>query len=354
LEKNGQKNGSINNFTIKLIPTVFLTDFQSGSYKIIGDFFAKSLEPFCELKHIATKPSEENSTIFDSGFQIAFHNTLGEGFVPLKNSYNIALPAHEWSKYPLEWIKLLNEFDEVWSTTDHIKELLLECGLKVPCFKLPPALDTENISSKNDWGIKNKPRFLAVGEPHFRKGHHLLMSGFEKAFPEVGQAQLTIKTSPTCNWESPRKDITIIKDDWSREKLLAEYAKHDHYVSASLGEGLGLPIAEAIMAELPICTNFWGGHKSLLTPGGFIEIGHEEIIQPFTSDPAFYAEGQKCAYSSPESISTALKECISISAEKRKEIVNIAKQFFIQNYGYKVTHKSISNRLEEIKLINSQ
>jgi len=337
-----------------LIPTVLFTDFHRGSYKIIGDFFAKSLEPFCELKHIATRPSEENSTIFDSGFPIAFHNTLGEGFVPLKNSYNIALPAHEWSKYPLEWIKLLNEFDEVWTTTDYVMALLQDCGLKAPCFKLPPALDSDDIPSKSCWTISDSPRFFAVGEPHFRKGHHLLMQGFTKAFPEIGQAHLTIKTSPICNWESPRKDITVIKDDWSREKLLAEYAKHDYFISASLGEGLGLPIAEAIMAELPVCTNFWGGHRSLLTPGGFVEISHKEIIQPFTSDPAFYAEDQKCAYSSPESISQALKECISISAEKRKEVVKVAKQFFIENYGSKVTHKSISKRLEEIKLKNSQ
>jgi len=180
------------------------------------------------------------------------------------------------------------------------------------------------------------------------------MQGFMKAFPETGSALLTIKTSPSCEWKSPRDDIILIKEEWSREKLLAEYENHDCFVSTSLAEGLGLPIAEAIMAELPVCTNYWGGHRSLLTLGGFVEISHKEIIQPFTSDPAFYAEDQKCAYSSPESISQALKECTSISAKKRKEIVKVAKQFFFENYGSKVTHKSISKRLEEIKLKNSQ
>ncbi|MDC0368580.1 glycosyltransferase [Opitutales bacterium] len=333
-----------------------LTDFHRASYAIIGQLFERSLSGLCSVNHRATPRNKIEREVANQELKksIIIHNTLGDGFVPLQNCYNIALPAHEWSQFPQKWIDRLNQFEEVWTTTDHVKDLLHDCGLKVPCFKSPPALDSDDIPSKSCWTTSDSPRFFAVGEPHFRKGYHLLMQGFTKAFPKIGQAHLTIKTSPTCNWESPRKDITVIKEDWPREKLLAEYAKHDHYVSASLGEGLGLPIAEAIMAELPVCTNFWGGHKSLLTHGGFVEIEHEEIIQPFTSDPAFYAEGQKCAYSSPESISEALKKCISRSAAERKKIVNIAKQFFIQNYGYKVTHKSISNRLEEIKLINSQ
>jgi len=333
-----------------------LTDLHRSSYRIIGNLFCNSLHQFGEINQLPTPINSIEITDIANKFKgrIIFHNTLGKSLIPIDDCYNIALPAHEWSEYPREWIKLLNQFDEVWTTTDHVMVLLLNCGLKVPCFKLPPALDSVDIPCKSCWTISDTPRFLAVGEPHFRKGHHLLMQGFTKAFPEVGKASLTIKTSPSCTWESPREDIRVVSENWSKEKLLSEYSKYDYYVSASLGEGLGLPIAEAIMAELPVCTNFWGGHKSLLTHGGFVEIEHEEIIQPFTSDPAFYAEGQKCAYSSPESISEALKKCISRSAAERKKIVNIAKQFFIQNYGYKVTHKSISNRLEEIKLINSQ
>ena len=273
---------------------LILTDFHRGSYHIIGNLFHQLLSNLCEVEHIPTPQGDEQRKTSLNKFnpEIALHITMGNGFVPIKNCYNIALPFHEWSKYPGTWIEKLNQFEEVWTTTDHVKHLLHDCGLNIPCFELPPALDSDGIPSKSCWNIFDSPRFLAVGEPHFRKGHHLLMQGFTKAFPEIGQAYLTIKTSPSCNWESPRKDISIIKEDWSRDKLLAEYTKHDCFISVSLGEGLGLPIAEAIMAKLPICTNFWGGHKSLLTDGGFIEIPHEEIIQPFTSDPAFYAENQ--------------------------------------------------------------
>jgi len=335
----------LKNFTI-------LTDYHRGSYEIIGNLFQNTLQQLGEVRNLPTPVSLKERRDLALGLKggIVFHNTLGDQFIPTKDSYNIAMPLHEWSEYPKEWIKLLNQFDEVWTTTDHILQVLIRGGLTAPVFKLPPALDSEDIPEKKNWNISEKPKFYFIGEPHFRKGHHLLMQGFMKAFPEAGSALLTIKTSPSCDWDSPRNDVILIKEKWSREKLLKEYTKHDCFISASLAEGLGLPIAEAIMAELPICTNFWGGHKSLLTRNGFIEIPHEEIIQPFTSDPAFYAEDQRCAYSSPSNISKSLEKFIKTKESDREEMVKAAKKFFLQNYGSKVTLRNIKTRLEEIKL----
>ena len=252
------------------------------------------------------------------------------------------------------WIQLLNKFDEVWTTTDHVLDLLKRGGLKVPVFKLPPALDSENIPEKRNWNLSEKPKFYFVGEPHFRKGHHLLMQGFMRAFPKAGEASLTIKTSPSCEWESPRNDIILIKEKWPREKLLAEYASHDCFISASLAEGLGLPIAEAIMSGLPVCTNFWGGHKSLLSKGSFVEIKHEEIIQPFTSDPAFYTENQKCAYSSPANIGDAILKFLNTTGDERKKMVKIAKDKFLESHGSEKTIENVRARLEKINSIDAE
>jgi O-antigen biosynthesis alpha-1,2-mannosyltransferase len=333
----------LKNFTI-------LTDYHRGSYEIIGNLFQNTLQQLGEVRNLPTPVSLKERRDLALGLKgrIVFHNTLGDQFIPFKDSYNIAMPLHEWSEYPKEWIKLLNQFDEVWTTTDHIQEVLKRGGLIAPVFLLPPALDSEDITEKKSWEISDKPRFLFVGEPHFRKGNHLLMQGFMKAFPAAGSALLTIKTSPSCSWDSPREDIILIKEKWSRDKLLKEYSNHDCFISASLAEGLGLPIAEAIMAKLPICTNFWGGHKSLLTRGGFIEIEHEEIIQPFTSDPAFYAEDQKCAYSSPQEIEKSMKLFNNTSLSERKKMAFAAKENFLKSYGNENTLRNIHSRILEI------
>ena len=114
------------------------------------------------------------------------------------------------------------------------------------------------------------------------------------------------------------------------------------------GRGLGLPMAEAITAKLPVCTNYWGGHTSLLRRGNFTEINHEEIIQPYTSDPAFYAENQKCAYSSPSEVAKALMIFLKTSSTQREQMVDKAKRDFLKNYGSESTSIKIKQRLEEI------
>ena len=129
---------------------LILTDFHRGSYKIIGELFSQSLCKFGKVTHLQTPLTNESRDEINRKHagSITLHNTLGNNFVPLSKCHNIALPFHEWSEYPKNWIQLLNKFDEVWTTTDHVLEVLKRGGLNVPVFKLPPALDSEDITEK--------------------------------------------------------------------------------------------------------------------------------------------------------------------------------------------------------------
>ena len=328
---------------------VILSDQYRGSYHILGNLYERSLNCIREVIHLPTPSSQEERDALDCRGAIILHNTLGEGFVPIKGCYNIAMPLHEWSEYPRDWIGNLNRFDEIWVSTEHIRALLSRGGLVPPSFFMPPALNNENFIPKSSWEIRGKPKFFFVGEPHFRKGNHLLIHGYLKAFPNPNEAQLTIKTSVDCKWTSPREDIIVIKENWSREKLLAEYSQQDCFVSASLGEGLGLPVAEAIMSELPICTNFWGGHKCLLEENSFVRIEHEEILQPYSSDPRFYADGQKCAFSSPEKVKQSLVHFLALKADQRKAISASAKKHFSIRFGSTQASRRMKERVAEIE-----
>jgi glycosyltransferase involved in cell wall biosynthesis len=330
---------------------LILTDYHRGSYKIMGDYWRKSLLNFGKVVEKPTPQSNAERKYLESVFkgQIIFHNTLGESFIPFNNCYNIALPYHEWSKYPKNWLSLLDEFDEIWVTTKHVKDVLLNSGLrKIPKILMPEMYE-ETSSEKKHWEFGSKVSFLSIGEPHFRKGHHFLMEGYMKAFTKLHEAKLTIKTSPSCNWISPREDIYVIKESWDRLKLLNEYSKHDCLISASLGEGLGLPIIEAINALLPVCTNFWGGHKTFLQKNKFYQIKHREIIQPFTSNPAFYAEGQRCAYSSPNNIKDAFLQVVNSQSSRRQSIALGAKKHFLDICGKDVVQKKIAQSLNSIR-----
>lgn len=332
---------------------LILVDLHRSSYKLIAELYRHILVSLgydvSILKTPVSAVEREHITSLTKPKSVIIHITIGESFIPIKGAYNIAQPWHEWSRFPENWIKLLNNYDEVWSISGHISELLKKSGLENHIEIISPELVPEEIPKKTSWMNSSPTRFYFVGEPHFRKGNHILMQGFIKAFPQIGDAQLTIKTSPSCEWESPRKDIVLIKEYWEREKMLAEYSNHDCFVSASLAEGLGLPIAEAIKARTPICTNYWGGHKSLLKKNNFIEIEHEETFQVFTSDPEFYSEDQKCAYSSPSSVSQALLKFCTLDEKEKANLVQRAYQHLERNYGQEISALRVREKLQAIK-----
>ena len=114
---------------------------------------------------------------------------------------------------------------------------------------------------------------------------------------------------------------------------LAQYRNHDLYVTASLGEGLGLPVAEAILAGVPVAATYWGGHESLLHPLAFYRIPHRVVPQPFCSAPEFYAPGQRCAYADPQAIAVTLCRAARGSATDRRKMATQARVALIAKYG---------------------
>ena len=257
---------------------------------------------------------------------------LGYQFRAVPGAVNVAVPFHEWSRCPSRWIEAVNEFDGVWAASHHVAGVMRRGGVTVPVRFAPPALRADGIVAKRSYVARGPFRLLFCGEPHFRKGHHLLMEGFRKAFAG-NEATLTIKTSPRCPWRSPdpriRLDIRVL----SRKAMMGLYTHHDAFVSASLGEGLGLGLAEAILAGLPVAANAWSGHRSLLVSGGFFPIRHRVVDQPFCSLPELYADGQRCALSTADDIARTLRAIVSADGTERAARARVAREALVARYG---------------------
>jgi len=317
-------------------PIVILSDRHRRSYMVIEALYCAAFVRLgVPVLTEVTPPDAEGRALLAARHagRIVLQNTLGEGFVPLPGCRNVAMPLHEWSLYPRPWAERLNAFDEVWVASRHLLEVMQRSGVTVPVRELPPPLDCDPVPPKDDCVARVPFSFYFCGEPHFRKGHHLLLAAFLEAFPEPGVARLTIKTSGGCDWQAPRSDIRIVAEEWGREQCLAAYREHDCFVTASLGEGLGLPLAEAILAGLPVAANFWGGHRSIVAPGGFFEIPHREVDQPFASRPEFYTPGQCCALSDVPAVATTLRTVVSSTAEMRSAQARVAREHLLATYG---------------------
>jgi glycosyltransferase involved in cell wall biosynthesis len=293
---------------------VFLVDAERGSYIRAADLYESAFRAagiHVDKKDYATADRESLRRTW------VVHHTIGPLFRRVPGAFNTAVVFHEWSRYPRGWMDTLEEFDAIWAPSRHVRDVLVASGATNVIY-LPPPVALEDAPVKQSWQTSRPFRFLSVGEPHFRKGVHLLLAGYLAAFPNEGEAELVVKVSASCDWAPPRSDIRFLRERLSRSELGALFASHDAYVTASLGEGLGLPLAEAILARLPSAANWWGGHRDLVQATDFWEIAHEEVPQVFCSQPSFYATDQQCAYSSPDRIAATLRGVVDAGPDERE------------------------------------
>jgi glycosyltransferase involved in cell wall biosynthesis len=330
-------------------PIVILSEPSVASYGAIGALYCETFRAMGEVSTFAPYPTDRPPRVPRGS--IVVHNTLGYRFAPVPGVVNVAVPFHEWSRYPAAWVARLNDFDEVWAASAHLARLLRDSGVTVPVRFAPPALDLQPPRAKRAWTPHRPFRFLFVGEPHFRKGNHLLIEGFRLAFAASRRATLTIKTAPSCAWTVPDRAITVIAERWPAERVRQLYAAHDGFVSASLGEGLGLGVAEAMLAGLPVATNRWGGHASLLVEGGYLRIPHRVVPQPYCSRPDFFAPGQQCALSSPEAVAAAMLRMVRMSAPARARQASRARAHVERRYGFGAASARLGDALAAIRRV---
>jgi glycosyltransferase involved in cell wall biosynthesis len=111
----------------------------------------------------------------------------------------------------------------------------------------------------NDWRVKGVPAILTAMAAAPDLPLRLLVAGNDAVDPFRETAkQLSILNR--CHWESPRENVIDL------------YAAADIYVSPSLEDSFGLPVAEAMACGLPVITSVFAGVSGLIHDGidGFV------------------------------------------------------------------------------------
>lgn len=252
---------------------------------------------------------------------------------PLPRVNNIAVPYHEWTRMPQPWVRQLDEFDDVWLSSRYLKDVLKNSGFKGNCTYLPVPIEVDGERIKKSWEVKPPFTFLSVGEWHFRKGFHLLMEAFKLAFPDAGDAELIIKTGPNVDYRPDHPAIRIISDRLSEVELAALYTGADAYITASLAEGLGLPVAEAMSFGLPVLAPTWSGLTEYCSKGRTYEIPFSVHPQPFCSKPEYFAPGQECAVISIEKCAELMRQVAGLSKQEREAVARKALDHLTSNFS---------------------
>jgi UDP-glucose:(heptosyl)LPS alpha-1,3-glucosyltransferase len=103
----------------------------------------------------------------------------------------------------------------------------------------------------NDWRVKGVPAVIAAMAAAPGVPFRLLVAGEDAAEP-FREVARRLGVAERCRWEDPRRDVIDF------------YAAADAYVSPSLEDSFGMPVAEAMACGLPVTTSVFAGVSDLI------------------------------------------------------------------------------------------
>jgi glycosyltransferase involved in cell wall biosynthesis len=242
----------------------------------------------------------------------------------VEGNTNIALVFHEWDRIPRGWTNTLSSFDQVWVSSSYLDTVLLLSGFEGDVRTIPIPIEIASYKQKKSWEAGWPFRFLSVGEWHFRKGFHMMFEAFNRAFPQPGRAELHIKTTQGTTYSPNRPDIKIITKGLDDSEMKHLFADYDAYITTTLAEGYGLPVAEAMAAKLPVLAPNWSGLKEFCGEGRTLCLPFSLHPQLFCSSPDYFAPGQRCAMVDIDASAEAMRTIVDAETSYREALAERA------------------------------
>lgn len=198
--------------------------------------------------------------------------TIRNMYPPRVNDADGALNflAFGWEEnyIPREYVDNFNKYlSGIGTMSEFVTETLKNSGVCVPIETMGIGVDLcSNYDNIKPYKLKNKPQttFLHISSAFPRKGVDLLLKGFYEEFTGDDDVCLILKTFPNphnttvelinqlnLEYNNPPR-IEHINRDMQPEELYGLYKAADCYVQIARGEGFGLPVAEAMLAKVPV------------------------------------------------------------------------------------------------------
>jgi glycosyltransferase involved in cell wall biosynthesis len=167
--------------------------------------------------------------------------------------------------------------DRIGAMSHFVERLLRDSGVTVPVDVTGVGVDALELEAPDLPELRSlrRLRFLHVSSAFPRKGIDVLLSAFFDAFSGADDVSLILKTHPNPHnevedlLEGARSahrdppDVRWIDRDLGPSELEGLYAVADWYVHPARGEGFGLPVAEAMLAGVPVISTATTGLSEL-------------------------------------------------------------------------------------------
>jgi glycosyltransferase involved in cell wall biosynthesis len=183
--------------------------------------------------------------------------------------------SYGWEEtgFPASYVAAFNrKLDLITVLSKTVEKILRDNGVRIPIVVTGGGVDqllgvVAQLPAVDLRGF----RFLHISSCFPRKGVDALLSAFGKAFRDHDDVSLVIKTFPNphndiaeqlrCLREQDPEfpHVVLLEHECSEAELVGLYMACHAFVAPSRGEGLGLPMAEAMLFNLPVITTGWGG-----------------------------------------------------------------------------------------------
>lgn len=186
----------------------------------------------------------------------------------VNGAINLQSFGWEESLIPKKYVNDFNKYsDGIGTMSDYVTQVLINNGITIPVKTMGIGVSLpRNYVDLPPYKLATgkKFRFLHISSAFPRKGVDVLIKGFYKAFTCKDDVCLVLKTFPNIhnnvkdiisrlNSEFPsHPEIEWYDEDLSDNKLYGLYKSCNCYVQVSRGEGFGLPVAEAMLAKIPV------------------------------------------------------------------------------------------------------
>ena len=247
--------------------------------------------------------SVTNKNNFDISFQVQLPNEWDDTLA----KFNIGVTALvETDKCNPKWIEKINKMDLIIVPSKFVKKTIYNTGTKVTTKVIVigesyhESIDKEINDIK--LGIDTKFNFLVFGQftgstpSTDRKNLFNTIKWLCEEFKDNKDVGIVFKTNSSRATKIDKGITTNLVKKLTDEVRYGQYPKihllHGHMqpeevaalykhkkinalISATRGEGFGLPLLEAASSALPIIATNWSGHLDFLNLGTFIKLDYE-------------------------------------------------------------------------------
>lgn len=278
-----------------------------------------------------------------------------------KNSgrYKIGYTMLETTGIPADWVRECNRMDEIWVPSEFNARTFAQSGVKVPVYVMPLGVDCNYYNrSIVSYKKSSKYTFLSIFEWGERKAPEVLLKAYSKAFSGKDDVVLICKVNngdSSISVENEVRKLDLPVDgpeivflhntDFDDYEMPALYRSCDCFVTATRGEGWGMPILEAMACGLPVIATDWSAQSDFLNENNGYPVKVDRLVD--AKAKCIYYEGFQWAQADEEHLIQRMRYVYE-NQEAAACIGITASEYVKQRFTWDKAAEKMIARLKEI------